>query len=415
MQQATLLMIFVLLFTVGCQEKNKDQGVFTSQTDTLFLQTTRMKGDSLFNLGASYATFRDTNDLKQLEGFNYYPDYTIVYPENIEKMELGFIILMFDSLSYFDPATKQVLKQQNFSLADRQVLMIKGLMKDSEIFIIDQNNNKDLTDDTIRVFQDWNWKSDANLIPIRYKVDFGNKIIIETGWYKIGLDRGRLLCSPSQFLMSEFTIDNEVFVLGVADNNNFTFDFYSPIMYPFVENGISRDTLIMGDIVKLNEYIKLGGSYYKFDNLYNGSGTIVLSKESNFDRLVGTQIGMIAPSPEFKTISGETYNIKDFSDKPILIANISGCSPRSYNLYKKIVEKYSEKIHIIGIEYSINEKMGGLIVDISDSVNNDFYINYRNAYSSYDCYLINTEYRIIDKFDIFNGRINIDKHLNDKE
>ena len=142
MKQATLLMIFVLLLTVGCQEKNKDQGVYTSQTDTLFLQITRMKGDSLFNLGASNTTFRDTNDWKQLEGFNYYPDYTIVYPENIEKMELGFIILMFDSLSYFDPATKQVLKQQNFSLADRQVLMIKGLMKDSEIFIIDQNNNR---------------------------------------------------------------------------------------------------------------------------------------------------------------------------------------------------------------------------------------------------------------------------------
>lgn len=228
MQQATLLMIFVLLFTVGCHEKNKNQDVFTSQTDTLFLQTTRMKGDSLFNLDASYATFRDTNDWKQLEGFNYYPDYTIVYPENIKKMELKFIFLMFDSLSYFDPATKQVFKQQNFSLADRQVLMIKGLMKDSEIFIIDQNNNKDLTDDTIRVFQDW--KSDTNLIPIRYKVDFGNKKIIETGWCKTGLERGNLLWSPSQFLMSKFTIDNEVFVIGVADYNNTTFDFYRPIM-----------------------------------------------------------------------------------------------------------------------------------------------------------------------------------------
>ena len=405
MKHSTLLMTIILLLAIGCHEKTDNQNIFSSQTDTLFIQTTKLKGDSLFNLGAGSATFKDTSDWKKLDWFQYYPDYPIIYPDSIKNLELGFIVLMFDSLTYYDLESNQVFKQKNYSLADREILMIRGLMQDKEIFIVDQNNNKDLTDDTIRVFQEWNWKSDERLIPIRFDIDFGKVFLHEMGWYKIGFNRGTLLNSTSQFLLSKFTIDNETFVVGVADGNGSTFDFYRPIMYPFVENGISRDTLIMGDIVNFKEYIKLGQDYYKFEQLYNGSGTIVLVKESNFNSLVGTQIGMIAPTTDFTTITGKQYNIKNFSEKPILIANISGCSPQSYEQYKEIIDSYSDKIDIIGVEHSIKENIGGLMVDISDSVNSDFYKNYRNAYSSYDCYLINKEKRIIDKFGVFDWKI----------
>lgn len=415
MNHSSLLMIIVLLLATGCQKKTNNQNIFSSQSDTLFLQTTKIKGDSLFNVGAGEATFRDTNDWKKLEWFEYYPDYPIDYPDSVKNMELGFIFEMFDSLKHFDPRTRQIRKQKNYSLADIQILMIKGKKNDKEVFIVDQNNNKDFDDDTVRIFQDWNWKSNTNLLQVQYNVDFGDKVIHETGWCKIGLFKGRLLSSTSQFLLSNFTIDNEVFVIGVTDDNGSTFDFYRPIMYPFVENNISRDTLIVSDVVKLKEYIKLGNNYYQFDQLYNGSGTIVLVKENNFRSLIGTQKGMIAPTPDFMTITGKTYNIKDFSDKPILISNISGCSPRSYNQYKEIINRYSTKIDIIGVEHNIKENIGGLIVDISDSVNSDFYKNYRNAYSSYDCYLINKEKRIIDKFDVFDWEITIGKHFNDKK
>lgn len=415
MKQTSLLLTIVLLLTMGCQEKTNNRQIFSSQADTLFLHTTKMKGDSLFDVGAGFASFRDTNDWKGLEGFDYYPDYPIVFPDSVKDIELEFIILMFDTLKYFDPATKQIFHQKNYSMADRQILMIKGLKNDKEILIVDQNNNKNFKDDTVRTFQEWNWKSDKDLIPIQYNVDFGNKKIQETGWYKIGLLRGSLLNSTSQFLLSQFSIDNEQFVIGVADGNGYSFDFLRPMMYPFMENGISRDTLIMGDVLNLKEYVKLGNNYYQFAHLYNGSGTIVLVKESNFNSLVGTQIGMIAPSPDFITTNGKQYNIKDFSDKPLLIANISGCSPRSYDQYKKLIEKYSDRIDIIGVEYDNKENIGGLLVDISDSINDNFYKTYRNAYSSYDCYLINKEKRIIDKFYVSNWEKTISKHFKDKK
>lgn len=414
MKHSTFLMIIILFLAIGCQGKTNNQNIFSSQTDTLFIQTTKLKGDSLFSLGAGSATFKDTSDWKKLDWFQYYPDYPIIYPDSIKNLELGFIVLMLDSLTYYDFESNQVFKQKNYSLADREIIMIKGLLNDKEIFIVDQNNNKDLTDDTIRTFQEWNWKSDASLIPIQYTIDFGNVQEHETGWYKIGLNRGTLLNSTSQFLLSKFTIDNESFVVGVADGNGSTFDFYRPIMYPFVENGISRDTLIMSDIVNLKEYIKLGRNYYKFEQLYNGCGTIVLVKERNFNSLVGTQIGMIAPMTDFTTITGKQYHIKNFLEKPILIANISNCSPQSYEQYKEIIGSYSDKIDIIGVEYSIKENIGGLMIDISDSVNSDFYKNYRNAYSSYDCYLINKEKKVIDKFGVFEWKATMIKHFKEK-
>ena len=109
------------------------------------------------------------------------------------------------------------------------------------------------------------------------------------------------------------------------------------------------------------------------------------------------------------------YTTEDFSDKTILIANFSGCTRQSYDLYKKIIDQYSDKFDIIGVEYDIKENIGGLMVDIKDSVNIDFYKNYRNAYSSYDCYLINSEKRIIDKFDIFDWEKTLNKHIENKE
>lgn len=411
MKQPILFIFFLLV--IGCQEKTSNLNIFSSQTDTLFLQTTKLKGDSLFDLGAGGAFFRDTNAWKQSEGSGFYPNYSIKYPDSVNNIELGLIIVMFDSLTYFDSATKQILKQQNYSLADREILMIKGFKNNKEIFIVDQNNNKDLTDDTIRVFKDWVWNSDSNLIPIQYKIDFGKIAIHETLWYKIGLSRGNLLESNSQFLLSRFTIDNKAFAIGVADDNSSTFDFHRPIMYPFMENGLSCDTLIKGDLVKLGEYIKLGKTHYQFAKLYNGSGTIVLVKANNFSRLEGTQIGMIAPFFKIKTITGKQYSSKDLYDKPILIANFSGCTKSSYNQYKRLIEQYAKRINIVGVEYQINENIGGLIADVKDSVNSDFYKIYRNAYSSYVCYLIK-EKRIIDKFEIYDWEKALRKHIMDK-
>lgn len=411
MSKIVVLVFFVFLITSAFQKQFNNKNTFTSHADTLFLETSKMKGDTLFNIGAGEAVFRDTNSWKQADWFKYYPNYPVKYPNTLQNLELGFISIKFDTLTFFDSSTHKIYKQQNNDLADRFILMIKGEMNGKEIFIVDQNYNKNFTDDTIRVFHDLNWKSTSDLIPVQYIIDFGIKKVEATSWFKIGMFRGMLLGLSSQFLCSTLTIDGEKFVLGIADANSSSFDFQRPIIYSLIDNGLPKDTLVESDIVKFKEYIKLGKNYYRFENIHVGSGTIVLVKENNFNNLVGTQKGMLAPVPTFKTIAGHTYSIDNFSDKPILVANFSGCTPKSFDVYKAIVEKYAGKINIIGLEYDIKDEIGGLIVDIKDSINADFYSHYRNAYSSYDCYLINSEKRILDKFQLFDWEKAIEKHF----
>jgi len=67
------------------------------------------------------------------------------------------------------------------------------------------------------------------------------------------------------------------------------------------------------------------------------------------------------------------------------------------------------KLKIVGVNYGIRENLGGIMVDIEDKYNLEFYNNYRNAYSSYECLLIDKKGKIIDKFDVFDWKKNLSK------
>lgn len=412
-----LLLFVITIATISCNEQIK-KNVFTSQSDTLFIQTTLMKGDSLFNFGAGRTDFYDTSEWKQFEWFTYYPNYPVVYPDSIKNMKLSYLCLMFDTMEYFDIRTNQIHYQQNNLLADRQTLMVKGLRNNKEVLIIDENNNNNLTDDSIRSFQEWNLKSDVNLIPIKFNINIKNTVIPKTGWFKIGLKNGRILTSISQYLLSKLTIDNKEFSIGVADDNSGSFDYFQPILYPFAENGISRDTLIKGEVIGLGGYIKLGINYYKFDNLYNGSETIVLVKENNIETLIGTQIGMLAPSFKCTSTLQKSIELSDYKGKYLLITNVSACySPiSSYSCYKDLTNLYSEKMEILCLDKSpvaLENNIKNL------SLTGDFVIvktkeemkEYRPDFCSRTCFLINPEGRIIEKFEIFGWEKTLEKHF----
>jgi len=141
----------------GCKQPEKNINQFSSQLDTLIIKTVKQKGTGLFLSGAGSASFRDTNDWKNLDWFDGYPDYKITFPDNIEDLKLSFQYIMFDSLRFYDEKSKKSLWQKNLSLADQQILMITGIIDNKEVFIVDNNHNKDLRDDSVRVFGEWDW------------------------------------------------------------------------------------------------------------------------------------------------------------------------------------------------------------------------------------------------------------------
>lgn len=403
MKKITLFITIVII--IGCSQTyhNHNLNQFTSQSDTLIIKSLKQKGVGLFKHGATSATFRDTNEWKNLEWFEGYPDYKIIFPDNIEDLKLGFHYIWFSPLRYFDEKSNKTFVQKNTTLADQQIIMIEGKIDDKEVFIVDINNNKDLRDDSIRTFGEWDWNYINNLILCKYTIDLGNEIIEDSSWFQIGSNKNYLLESTAQYLLADIFIDNVKYQFGVIDENSTTFCFFRPILSLFENNGVKKDTILMRDIVKFGEYVRLGKNNYKFHDLYNGCGTIVLTKEERFDTLIGTQTGMLAPLFNCLTIHGDTISSNEMDwKKPLLIANFSGCTKRSYDEFKKLYTRLGNSLNIIGLEPGIKKDIGGILIDVENEYNKNIYKEYRDAYSSYDCYLIDTDKRIADKFEIFD-------------
>jgi len=61
--------------------------------------------------------------------------------------------------------------------------------------------------------------------------------------------------------------------------------------------------------------------------LKNDGSYLTLIKEDDLNSHIGTQVGMIAPDFTGISINNVTINLKMLLDEPLLIANISGCTP----------------------------------------------------------------------------------------
>lgn len=400
---ALILIVSICLFS--CSGPDKEINIFTESHDTLIISSHKVKGIGLFLHGAGPLTFRDTSDWKSLDWFRLYPDYKITYPNNIQNIKLGFFSLMIRPLRYYDYETGEEYFQENLSVADKQMIVISGIMEDDTVFVVDANNNKDLSDDTIRVFKTFDWIGNKNLIKCYYSVQRKNEIKRDSGWIQIGKGNYGILDYSAQYMEANLIINKNIYKIGVIDDNSGSFCFFTPMMALLSENGNERDTLLLRDYVKLEDYIKLGEYYYKFYDFFSGGGTIVLTKEEDYSNKIGVQAGMLAPDFRAKTLSGDTINSTDFEGKKIMVANFSGCTSRSYDVYRNIVEVLGDKIVIIGLESGIDENIGGILIDVEEEYNNDIYKSFRNAYSSYDCYLIEEDGRISKKFSIFDWEV----------
>lgn len=392
--------VLILIVLSGCTTKQPQTNNFLSSEDTLIIETNKFESSGLFKVGATQLTFKDTAEWKEI--FDWF-DFQFIYPKNLKETKIGFTSIMFNPLRYYDKLKHDTL-QKNTSSQENQIFIVTGILDNKEVFILDQNSNKDFRDDSIRVFNKWDWKSDKNLIKCKYIIEKEQETLADSGWVKIGKWNDDTFKSTCQHLEATFSIDNIKYKLGVVDDNPTSFCFFRPLFALLGENEVMRDTLLERDLVKLNEYIKLGDLYFEVNDFYSGSGTIVLVKEENFEGKVGIQVGAFAPSFNFVSTVGDTISSSEYKNYNLLIANISGCTPSSFDVFEEIQNATNSKLKLIGINSGVEKDLEGILVDVEDEFNNDLYINYRNAYSSYDCYLVNKEGKIVDKFKIFDWK-----------
>lgn len=406
MKHIQIIVLFSLLIAFGCNSKNEMTNKFTSLNDTLIIQTVRLIGIGILPAGAGQISFKDTNERYS---------YPVIFPRNIQKIKLAWkhIDIKPFEYEYYKKGKfpkKEILKYVDEkkidtlnlpSLKDNSIAIMSGIRGRDTIFIVDENNNKDFRDDSVRLYQKMQWRNTSNLIKCKYKIYNGKGFETDSTWLNIGyLDQNELLFFVSHHINASFSIDKQNYQIDLVDKqSNFCFD--EPIIALKYSNETVKDTLFKKDLINKGEYAKLNDTYYRFENISNDGKKMILIKEKDFNSKIGTQVGMKAPTFRCRTIDGEILESNKIIDKPIIIANISGCTPKSYGFYRKLIEKHKE-LYIIGVESGIHEKLGGKMVDVENNFNKTFYNDYRKAYSNYDCYLIDKNGRITEKFQIFD-------------
>ncbi len=419
MKLTSILLIILSILILGCNSKTETKNQFSSENDTLIITTEKVKGIGMFPAGAGQIHFETENS---------FIDYPLVLPENISDIKIGLQLFDFKPWKYDrykkgETDKKYVLKDISEgkidtlispSMKENSICILSGIKDGKKVFILDENNNQNFKDDSVRLYKKMDWFTTDDLIKCKYNIYNGEKIIRDSTWVNIGMTHGdNLLFFVSHHLIANIKIDNNSYQIGLVDDQS-NFWFEEPLVALLSENETKKDTILKSDLLRLDEYIKLGDNYYAINKIANDGSKLSLIKENHFNSKIGTQVGMIAPDFQVNTYNGDTLSSAVYKNEILLLANISGCTGSSYNEYRDILKAKNAKLNVVGINSGVTKDLGGIMVDVENEFNKNFYIDYRNAYSSYDCFLINRDGRIIDKFDVFDWKKHlaeyIDKH-----
>lgn len=351
------------------------------------IRTEKQKGGGLFSLGATDLHFQDASE--------EFP-YSVKYPKNISEY-------------------RRVQLPTDFRAKEEHYIdVMRGKNGKQKIFIVDENNNNDFTDDSVRICQPIKWRSTDDLILCKYLISNGQEIVNDSTWIKFGILRGKLYYGRSEHLISNFSIDNEQFKVGIIDarTGDFIYGVYPEIAL-LSHNTVSKDTLLTRDILKLGELLNLNGNYYRFTDISHNGEYVTLVKEENFDKEVGTQVGMIAPGFTCISVAGDTVKSSTLHDRIMIITNSCGCGGDrlSTKAYYDIKNEYTNNIHILRLDSKIDKKEKGLQIDMEEKFNSDIYYKFRNAYCSRICYVVDENNRIIDRFPVSDWKSYLPKHI----
>ncbi len=398
------------------------------ELDTLFLKPEKHKGYGLFEIGHWSPRLQEVSDNDGL---------LKVIPSSISNPKLAqdFIdmkIFAYENIKKNNPEYLDTFINENYperidtanipSELDNSLQFIVGMKGMDRIYIIDENNNKDFRDDSIRMLNKMNFYAPTpEPVKCHYRIYNGKEMVNDSSWILIELDKSnKIKISVAHHLKSTFTLNNQEYEIQIVNWIPYVrFCFDSPIISITSQNGVKKDSLLKSEIFEIGEYLKFGDSYYKFENITNDGSIITLIKEEVVSDKIGTQVGFIAPDFDCVTTEGDSISLTDYKNEPLLLVNVTACwSPiMSYEYFKELSEEYKSKVDIIAID----ESPGILDVNIKDfGLSGRFVIaskhravknNYREDFCSRTCFLISPHGYIIDKFPISDWKIALEKHF----
>ena len=418
-----------LAFLFGCNNSEKIENHFTSSDDTLVIKTSRQKGlGSLgkFLVGAGTLGFSDSADTK------YFSKHLI--PDNIDNPGIAFFPVDFKPY-FFEwhktdeywaerfPAYALSNKIDTLNLPhflDNHISILTGVQNGEPVFIVDQNNNQDFRDDTVRKLQNIDWWAKDDLIYCQFMIYDEEQLIDDYSWINVGLSGNRIFCFASQHFIADLLLDNQNYTLELfASHSGIAVE--NPQMIITSELDTITEAIANNETIKIREFIKLNGEYYQFANITNDGSNITLIRERNFEKQIGLQPGMIAPKFKARTITGDTISLNDFKGEYVLLVNHTSCRSEisTYQHHKEISDVYKGKVRFIGIDNSYKETLLTQIKNldlpgeflIAENENPEVEKHYRPDFSSRTCFLICPEGRVIERFNISFWKKYLSKHF----
>ena len=429
MRKTVIGLLAGLVLLIGCNSAEQRQNHFSLSSDTLVIKTSRQKGlGSLgtYLVGAGQLGFSDS------ERANYISNH--ILPDNIQEIEIGFFPVDFKPYYYEWHETEEYWAERfpsyvssnkidtlNIpSFYDNNISILIGLQNGEPIFIVDQNNNHDFRDDTIRKLQKLDWLTNDDLIYVQFKIYNEKQVIDDYSWINVGLYGNHIFCFASHHLSADFFIDNQKFTLEIF-NHQSGIAIDNPLMIiPSIIDTINEVTA-NSETIKIKEFIKLNGEYYQFAHITNDGSYVTLIKERNFENQIGLQPGMIAPEFKAKTIAGDTISLNEFKGDYLLLVNHTSCWSEitTYQHHKEISEVYKDRIRYIGIDNSHRETLLRQIQNLSlpgdfliaENENPEIEEHFRPDFSSRTCFLICPAGRVIERFEISYWNENLSRHF----
>ena len=379
----SLCILFAAIGLQSCEKEAISVNNFSSSQDTLRVEMSKIKGDGLFGLGVGYPSFRDTSAVFEKP---------VIYPSGIDSLQRTSLLVDYRA-------------KDNKTFVE----IVKGYKGGKPVFVVDQNNNKDFTDDTIRELKEVVWKEEPNLIKTNYLISNGTEMVQDSSWLQIARSPGgSVLLGKNEHLLGEIKIDGKPYSFGVVDPWNgmgFNYELFLNAAVISVE-GKQIDSIAPRNILRLGEVLDFNGKYYKFQGTSSRGDVAILVKDQPIAEKTGTQLGMKAPSYSVVSTAGEKLTNEQFQDKVTLIANSCGCGGdvESTKAVSEIKNEFGDAIYVLQMDSGIKEKLNTYQIDSEVKENKVFYETYRKQYCSRLVYVIGTDGRIVDKFNIKNWK-----------
>ena len=429
--RTTSLIIIALLFIIGCNQKKFSENHFSALQDTIVLKMQQNPGRGFSNKSRSIHKLYFEDSL----------EYPVIVPDGIENIQLALEIADYNILGYNNMKSNSVngeiseyYKKQiennkidtsnMLSKKENSICFLQGVLNGEDIFIVDENFNKDFRDDSIRTKKLVDFLSDDEVIKCDFKLYDGKENVVLSNWIQVGkwkFGNDELYYLASQNYTADFSIEESRYKLEYFIDEA-RFNFNKPTFSLITYDGVQMDTITDGELLSIDDYLRLKEGDYKIHKLSNDGTQLTLVKDSNFEKLDGTQIGMLAPTFNCISMTGDSIDFNNYKGKFLLLANVSACySPvSSYQCYKDLTEAYNDKIEILcldksSVALSNNIKALNLTGKFIDVNKNEDLQKYRPEFCSRTCYLINPGGRVIDKFEIFDWKQSLAKHFEMKK